>query len=93
MKQLLILTIITNFLCLNAVALPPPEDIPEEILRTEIITEGRSPLDGKALNASEYAELQEKLATPEKPLPVSSEVQELIFLLRIRKFFKTITPF
>ncbi len=26
------------------VTLPPPEDIPEEILRNEIVTEGRSPI-------------------------------------------------
>ena len=41
-----------------AIALPPPDDLPEEILRTEIITEARSPIDGQPLTAAEYAQLQ-----------------------------------
>jgi hypothetical protein len=91
MKQILTLSLL--LIPLNAVALPPPEDIPEEILRTEIITEGRSPVNGEALNAAEYAQLQEKLATSENPPAISPKLKELIFLLNIRKFFKTITPF
>jgi hypothetical protein len=39
-------------------ALPPPEDLPEEILRTEIITEARSPIDGQPITPAEYAQLQ-----------------------------------
>jgi hypothetical protein len=92
-KTILILTIITHFVGAKALAFPPPEDIPEEILRTEIITEGRSPINGEPLNAAEYAELEEKLATSETPLPISPKIRELIFLLNIRDFFKTITPF
>jgi hypothetical protein len=42
----------------EVIALPPPEDLPEEILRTEIITEARSPIDGQPLTAAEYAQLQ-----------------------------------
>jgi hypothetical protein len=76
----------------TALALPPPEDIPEEILRTEIITEGRSPLDGKALSAKDYAELETKLALRPYPPEIVAKLQNLIFLLRIRKFFTTITP-
>ena len=45
-----------------AQALPTAEDIPEEILRTEIILEGRSPIDGQALSAAEYEELKVDLA-------------------------------
>ena len=41
-----------------AIALPPPEDLPEEILRTEIITEARSPIDGQPITPAEYAKLQ-----------------------------------
>ncbi len=93
MKKILILSIITYFSCLKAVALPPPEDIPEEVLRTEIITEGRSPINGEPLNAAEYAELQEQLATATLPPEISPQLRELIFLLNIRDFFKTITPF
>ncbi len=40
-------------------ALPPPSDVPEEILRTEIITQARSPVDGTALTPGEYAALLE----------------------------------
>jgi hypothetical protein len=92
MKRISVI-IITIFWCQNSVALPPPEDIPEEILRTEIITEGRSPLDGKPLNAAEYAQLQEDLATAKLPPEITPKIRELIFLLNIRDLFKTITPF
>ena len=68
-----------------SLALPPPEDIPEEILRTEIITEARSPLDGKPLTAAEYAELQVELAEAKMPPELSPQVREIIFLLQLRR--------
>ena len=74
-------------------ALPPPEDIPEEILRTEIITEGRSPIDNKPLTAAEYAELEAELAQREFSPEIDPKLQELIFLLRIRKLINDINPF
>ncbi len=74
-------------------ALPPPEDIPEEILRTEIITEGRSPIDNKPLTAAEYAELEAELAQREFSPEIAPKLQELIFLLRIRKLVNDINPF
>ncbi len=74
-------------------ALPPPGDIPEEILRTEIILEGRSPVDGKPLSAAEYAELQARLAQSAFPPEIAPNLRELIFLLQLRKFIKTIIPF
>lgn len=74
-------------------ALPPAEDIPEEVLRTEIILEGRSPLDGKALTTSEYEELKVQLSQSANSPQINSDIQQLIFLLQIRKFFKTIIPF
>ncbi len=77
----------------SSLALPPPEDIPEEILRTEIILEARSPVDGRPLSAAEYAQLQAQLAQSPYPQQLNSEVRQLIFLLQIRKLFKTITPF
>ena len=71
-------------------ALPPPEDLPEEILRTEIILEGRSPIDGVALTPAEYetlqAQLQESRIGSKILIPI---LQELIFLLQVRKFIKT----
>ena len=74
-------------------ALPPAQDIPEEILRTEIILEGRSPVDGKPLSAREYEELQARLAQSAFPPKIDADIQQLIFLLQIRKFIKTIIPF
>ncbi len=72
-------------------ALPPPEDIPEEILRTEIILDGRSPIDGMALNPAEYSELQAQLQESSFEPDLSSDVKEIIFLLEIRRLIKTFT--
>lgn len=76
-----------------ALALPPAEDLPEEILRTEIILEGRSPIDGKPLSAAEYENLQGQLAQTRFSPEIDPDIQQLIFLLQIRKFVKTIIPF
>ena len=75
-----------------AVGLPPPEDVPEEILRTEIITEARSPIDGKPLTAAEYAQLQAVLAQNPIPPDVNPKIKRLIFLLRLRQMLRTIIP-
>ncbi|MBW4561011.1 MAG: hypothetical protein KME32_07590 [Mojavia pulchra JT2-VF2] len=73
-------------------ALPPAEDIPEEILRTEIILEARSPVDGEPLNAAEYLELQARLqAVP--PPKLDPKIREQIFLLRIRSVLLQLFPF
>jgi hypothetical protein len=76
-----------------AVCLPPPQDIPEEVLRTEIITEARSPIDGKPLTAAEYAQLQAQLTEGTNPPFVNSEFQQLIFLLRLRQMLLKLSPF
>ncbi|WP_026104294.1 hypothetical protein [Anabaena sp. PCC 7108] len=73
-------------------ALPPPEDTPEEILRTEIITEARSPIDGKRLTAAEYAELQAQLQMSPPP-KLDAKIRDQIFLLRLRKALLQIFPF
>ncbi|MGK7899892.1 MAG: glutathione S-transferase [Hormoscilla sp.] len=73
-------------------ALPPPSDVPEEILRTEILTEARSPVDGKPLTAAEYALLQGKLQS-RPSTRIDPQISELIFLLRIRRAVRTIIPF
>ncbi|MDB9524872.1 hypothetical protein PN498_02635 [Oscillatoria sp. CS-180] len=72
-------------------ALPPPEEVPEEVLRTEIILEARSPLTGEPLTATEYAQLQEALRENTDPL-LSSQVREAIFLLQIRRVLKPVVP-
>jgi hypothetical protein len=76
-----------------AVALPPPEDPPEEVLRTEIITGARSPIDGEPLTAAEYAELEAQLANPDFAPQLSPEVRQVIFLLQIRRALRGIAPF
>jgi hypothetical protein len=76
-----------------SVALPPPEDIPEEVLRAEIITEARSPLDGQPLTSAQYAQIQAEIAESPFPPQLASNIQELIFLLNVRKFFTILVPF
>jgi hypothetical protein len=77
-----------------AVALPPPSDPPEEVLRTEIIGEARSAIDGQLLTAQQYAELQAEIEAANQPQAVVPEKgRQLIGLLRLRKFLKTFLPF
>jgi len=68
-------------------------EIPEEVLRTEIIIEARSPIDGKPLNAAEYAELQAQLQIRPNPPKLSPKVRETVFLLRLRQLIRTFAPF
>ncbi|HEY9655899.1 MAG TPA: hypothetical protein V6C50_10435 [Crinalium sp.] len=75
-------------------ALPKPEDKPEEVLRLEVITGARSPLDGKPITASEYAQLQAELQTPGPSRPqVGRPLEKNLNLLRLRRFIKTFFPF
>jgi hypothetical protein len=77
-----------------ALALPPAEDVPEEVLRTEIITEARSPVDGTPLTAAEYAELQAELeAGPDTRPELSPQVENTIILLRVRRAIRSVFPF
>ncbi len=74
----------------------PAEDTPEEVLRGEIYTDARSPIDGKRLTAAEYVELMEKLQSLDNIPPedlVSPKVREVIDLLRLRKFLRQFIPF
>ncbi|MEH1818650.1 MAG: hypothetical protein V7L31_06035 [Nostoc sp.] len=76
----------------SVIALPPPEDTPEEILRTQIIIEARSPIDGKFLTAAEYIQLQAQLQ--EVPPPkLDPKIREQIYLLRLRKTLFQFFPF
>ncbi|MEC4816643.1 MAG: hypothetical protein SAK29_25755, partial [Scytonema sp. PMC 1069.18] len=76
----------------SVMALAPPKDIPEEILRMEIITAARSPVDGKLLSAAEYAELQAKLQTL-PPRKLDDRIREQVFLLQLRKTLLQLFPF
>ncbi len=75
--------------------LPPGEDTPDEVLRTEIYTEARSPVDGKLMTAAEYLELKEDLTAIHIPpeAQVSPKVAETIRLLKLRALLKRILPF
>lgn len=66
-------------------SLPPPEEVPEEILRTEIITAARSPLTGEPLNAAEYAILQADLRDNNDATLIAQDVRQLIYLLQLRR--------
>jgi hypothetical protein len=79
----------------EAQTLPPPTEIPEEVLRTEIYIDARSPVDGKLLTAAEYIELSEQLESVNIPSRylVSDKLQNLIQLLKLRKFIRQIVPF
>lgn len=73
-------------------ALPPPEDIPEEVARTEILTEARSPLDGSPVTAAEYAEQMTFLQTaPYPPIP-PQQFRDLVVILRIRRLLRPFLP-
>lgn len=76
-----------------ALALPPPDEIPEEILRTEVITAARSPLNGEPISAADYAALQEQLRDPNTEPVVNPDIAQLIQLLQLRRIVKPILPF
>ena len=89
------LCLLTSFGLLSlapvARALPPPEEIPEERLRTEIILEARSPLDGQPLSPAEYEELL--AAIVDRPAPtLSPQLRETIFLLQLRRVLRPVLP-
>ncbi len=83
---------ITVLVAKPALGLPPPEDVPEEVLRTQIITEARSPIDGKPLTAAEYAQLRAQLAERSTPPEVTPKIRQLLFLLRLRQLLRIVTP-
>lgn len=79
----------------RAVPLPAPTDLPEEVLRAEIITEARSPIDGRALSASEFVELaidtERQLSRAAADGAVRNpKLRETIFLLRLRGFLRSV---
>lgn len=91
---IIFLSVITTQISINSVvALPPPEDLPEEILRTQIILEGRSPINGEALTPTEYAQLEAELEQGKYPPEIAAKLRKLIFLLQIRQMILLLKPF
>lgn len=84
---------LTLFGARASLALPPPDDLPEEVLRTRIVLEARSPLDGSPLTAAEYAELAAELATSTRSPQLDPRVQNIVFLLQIYQALRILTPF
>lgn len=78
---------------IDQILLPPATDVPEEILRTEIIFEARSPLDGTPMAPADYAQLQAELAAPQTTPSLTSDIRYIIFLLQARRAFKPVVPF
>lgn len=79
----------------DQIVLPPAADVPEEILRTEIIFEARSPLDGTPLSPTDYAQLQAELATAQTTatLQLDPNLDFILLLLQARRAFKPVIPF
>lgn len=95
MRQVRLLSIVASAIAFGADpawGMPLPEDVPEEVLRTEIITIARSPIDGKLLTAAEYAQLRSQVAESIFAPEVDPKFQQLIFLLRLRRLIRTIVP-
>jgi hypothetical protein len=68
-------------------------DLPEEVLRSEILLDGRSPFDGKRLTATEYAELQQEIEQANAVEPqISPKIRGLVGRLKFRKFIKRVLP-
>ncbi len=87
-----ILVVVLGYYGQTVMALPPQEDIPEEILRTEIILAARSPIDGKVLTPAEYAELQAQIQISPPPR-LASGIRDKVFLLQLRKTLLQLFPF
>lgn len=77
----------------GSMALPPPDEVPEEVLRTEVILDARSPIDGKPMTPAEYAVFQAEEEAPFRPPnQVSEKARETIGLLKLRKFIRRYVP-
>ncbi len=75
-----------------AMALPPPEDIPEEVLRSQPSMQVRSS-DNQPLTPSEYGQQAELADANQVNDPnIDPELQQLIFLLKLRQGLRSILP-
>lgn len=72
--------------------LPSSEDIPEEVARTEIITEARSSLNGNLVSSAEYAEEQSSLRTAPYPPDAPQKFRDLVLLLQFRRLLRPFLP-
>lgn len=90
---LLTLTIGLMPVSVRAVEVEGRDDVPEEVLRSEILLDGRSPFTGERLSATEYAELQSEIEKANAVEPqVAPKLRNLVGLVKLRKFIKTVLP-
>ncbi len=76
---------------LPAQALPPADEIPEEILRAQPSLRSYSALDNQPLTPTERQALEAQIeATLTQDPELAPELKQLIFLLRLRKAFQSI---
>jgi hypothetical protein len=78
---------------LPAIALPPPQDVPEEVLRTQVIVEARD-RSGQPIAPGAYAQLQQAIDRRNQDNPqISEELQSLLLQLRLLSVIKSVIPF
>ncbi len=93
MLVLFALTIALTPLSVRAAEAEGMDDLPEEVLRSEILLDGRSSLTGERLSATEYAEMQSEIEQANAVEPqVASKLRNLVGLVKLRKFIKTVLP-
>ena len=77
----------------SARATPKGEKTPDPISSPAWVVDLRSPLDGRLLTATEYADLQAEIDRLNEIQPqVSPKIRRLVGLLKFRKFIKRVLP-
>lgn len=85
--------VLTSLLPTSSAHAAGGEKIPEKPSSQAIGLELRSPLDGRLLTATEYADLQAEIdRLNEVPPQVSPKIRRLVGLLKFRKFIKRVLP-
>ncbi len=86
-------TIVLMPVSVRAAEMQTPDDVPEEVLRSEILLDGRSSFTGERLSATEYAEMQSEIEQTNAIEPqVAPKLRTLVGLVKLRKFIKTVLP-
>jgi hypothetical protein len=76
-----------------ALALPLPNDVPEEVLRVEIIVDARD-RSGQPIGPGAYAQLQQTIDRRNQDNPqISEDLQSLLLQLRLLSVIKSVIPF
>jgi hypothetical protein len=71
------------------------EDVPEEMLQTQVQIEAHSSVTGRAQVAEDYAQEQQELqvAATQVPPQLDPSIYRTVELLRLRKLLKSLLPF